>query len=215
MKLHKFFFFLNFAFIIASFPINVKDKTSLADQSIRDNQYKRNDQESGINQGSRNNQDREINQGDRNDQGSSRDQSRENNQDRENNQGDRNDQGSSRDQDRLNGQGDKPRVSTSSVTQAVEDFARDANLVSKMLNSLPSSTDPNEIKSMARRARDAEADEDSHRSVLAAAAGQRGRESSDKIMRFTPLVIDGLNRILERGTKSSVLQNIPLIERAR
>lgn len=105
--------------------------------------------------------------------------------------------------------------SNDAVTRAVDNFARDADTVSAALNNLPTLTDKNEISTTARRAFDAESDEDNQRSVLAAAAGGAGDRSNSLIMRFTPAVLDGLDAIARAGTIDAILQNLPAVERAR
>ncbi|TQS34786.1 hypothetical protein Golomagni_04819 [Golovinomyces magnicellulatus] len=101
------------------------------------------------------------------------------------------------------------------VSQAADNFARDAGIVSNALNTLPAMTDKKQIQSTAQEAFEAETDEDNQRSVLAAAAGSSGRVPDGKIKKFTPTVLDSLKEMARKGTTTSVQKNIPIIEGVR
>ncbi|PQE17356.1 ppe family protein [Rutstroemia sp. NJR-2017a BVV2] len=103
--------------------------------------------------------------------------------------------------------------SAAQVKAAVSGFASDAKTVSAALNSLPTMTDKTAIASMAAKAFAAESDEDSQRAVLSAAAGSAGSASNAKIVKNTPVVLNGLKAI--QKNPASVKTNVNTIETAR
>jgi hypothetical protein len=103
--------------------------------------------------------------------------------------------------------------SAAQVKAAVSGFASDAKTVSAALNSLPTMTDKTAIASMAAKAFAAESDEDSQRAVLSAAAGSAGSSSNAKIVKNTPVVLNGLKAI--QKNPASVKTNVNTIETAR
>ncbi|RKF75981.1 putative ppe family protein [Golovinomyces cichoracearum] len=107
------------------------------------------------------------------------------------------------------------RPSSRSVSQAADNFARDAGIVSNALNTLPAMTDKKQIQSTAQKAFEAETDEDDQRSVLAAAAGFSGLSPDGKIKKFTPTVLKSLKEMARIGTPTSVQKNVPIIEEVR
>jgi len=105
--------------------------------------------------------------------------------------------------------------SAASVKAAVSAFASDANTVSSSLNNLATATDANTIKSLASTGFTAESDEDSRRSVLAAAAGTAGATPNGKIVQNTPAVLTGLKNIMNNPTPATATKNLATIENAR
>ncbi|KAM0143539.1 hypothetical protein ACHAO1_000640 [Botrytis cinerea] len=107
------------------------------------------------------------------------------------------------------------KVTAAQVKSAVSGFASDANTVSAALNKLPTMTDKSAISSLAGKAFAAESDEDSQRSVLAAAAGSAGTSANSKIVKNTPAVLKGLKAMMTDPSTSSVKSNVATIENAR
>ncbi|KAM3078429.1 hypothetical protein ACMFMG_006309 [Clarireedia jacksonii] len=103
--------------------------------------------------------------------------------------------------------------SPAQVQAAVSGFASDAKIVSAALNSLPTMTDGIAIAFTAAKAFAAESDEDSQRAVLAAAAGSAGSSSNAKIVKNTPVVLNGLKAI--RNNPLSVKTNVNTMQTAR
>lgn len=83
------------------------------------------------------------------------------------------------------------------------------------VNSLATATDKDTIKSLASTGFDAETDEDSKRSVLAAAAGSAGSSPNSKIVQNTPTVLMGLKNIMNSPSAASATKNLATIEKAR
>ncbi|KAF8846569.1 hypothetical protein BDZ45DRAFT_666807 [Acephala macrosclerotiorum] len=105
------------------------------------------------------------------------------------------------------------KVNAASVKQAASNFATDANTVSASINKMGQTTDKDTIKSLATTAFKAESDEDAQRSVLAAAAGSAGQASNAKIIKNTPIVLNGLSAIIRNP--ASTKSNLQTIQNAR
>lgn len=76
-------------------------------------------------------------------------------------------------------------------------------------------TDQNQIRTMARKAFVAEEDEDQHRAVLNNAAGRDARTANQKIVDNTPIVLDGLQSMMRNPSMANVMKQLSKVETAR
>lgn len=76
-------------------------------------------------------------------------------------------------------------------------------------------TDTNQIRTMARKAFVAEQDEDQHRAVLDDAAGRDARQANQKIVDNTPIVLDGLQSMMRNPSMTNVMKQLSKVETAR
>lgn len=76
-------------------------------------------------------------------------------------------------------------------------------------------TDQNQIRTMARKAFVAEEDEDQHRAVLNNAAGRDARQANQKIVDNTPIVLDGLQSMMRNPSMANVMKQLSKVETAR
>lgn len=76
-------------------------------------------------------------------------------------------------------------------------------------------TDPDQIRTMARKAFVAEEDEDQHRAVLDDAAGRDARQANQKIVDNTPIVLDGLQSMMRNPSMANVMRQLSKVESAR
>ncbi|KAI7778570.1 hypothetical protein LA080_001991 [Diaporthe eres] len=102
-----------------------------------------------------------------------------------------------------------------SVPQAANAFAGDVAVVSSSLNGMGTTTDQNQIRTMARKAFAAEKDEDQHRAVLDDAAGRDARQANQKIVDNTPIVLDGLQSMMKNPSMANVMKQLSKVESAR
>ncbi|RDW83527.1 hypothetical protein BP5796_05018 [Coleophoma crateriformis] len=107
------------------------------------------------------------------------------------------------------------KASAQSVQSAVSGFASDANTVSSSLNSLLTTTDTATIKSLATTAFARESNENSQRAVLAAAAGTTATAANALIVKNTPIVLKGLQAIIDSPTAATAKSNVATIAKAR
>ncbi|CAG8960262.1 hypothetical protein HYFRA_00012782 [Hymenoscyphus fraxineus] len=102
-----------------------------------------------------------------------------------------------------------------SVKVAADGFKRDASVVSTSLNALGTEQDPTVIKALATKAFSAETDENGQRAVLAKAAGNAGSSSNQLIVKNTPIVLNGLQAIMNDPTPATAMAQLKIIEEAR
>jgi hypothetical protein len=77
-------------------------------------------------------------------------------------------------------------------------------------------TDPQQIRTMARKAFVAEEDEDKHRAVLEDnASGGAARQANTKIVDNTPIVLDGLKSMMQNPSTANVMRQLSKVESAR
>ena len=101
------------------------------------------------------------------------------------------------------------------VQKAADAFAGDVATVSNSLNKLATTTDKSTIASLAKAGFVAEMDEDQHRAVLNTAAGSAGKSANAKIVKNTPVVLKGLQAMMNTPTQASVKKNLATVENAR
>ncbi|KAL1847093.1 hypothetical protein Daus18300_014063 [Diaporthe australafricana] len=101
------------------------------------------------------------------------------------------------------------------VQTAASSFAGDVAIVSSSLNGMGTTTDTKQIKSMAKAAFVAEKDEDQHRAVLDDAAGRDATKANQKIVDNTPIVLDGLQSIMQNPTMANTMKQLSKVESAR
>lgn len=124
-----------------------------------------------------------------------------------------------------------------SVSTAATSFAGDVAIVSSSLNGselntfahiyitqilitpwllVGQTTDPQQIRTMARKAFVAEKDEDQHRAVLDdGASGGAARQANQKIVDNTPIVLDGLQSMMQNPSMANVMRQLSKVESAR
>ncbi|RDW70951.1 hypothetical protein BP6252_07514 [Coleophoma cylindrospora] len=107
------------------------------------------------------------------------------------------------------------KASAQSVQSAVSGFASDANTVSSSLNSLLTTTNTATIKSLATTAFARETNENSQRAVLAAASGTAATAANALIVKNTPIVLKGLQAIIDNPTAATAKSNVATISKAR
>jgi len=101
------------------------------------------------------------------------------------------------------------------VKNAANAFASDVGTVSNSINKLATATDTKTIKSLASTGFSAEKDEDTHRAVLNTAAGFTGSSANAKIVKNTPIVLDGLQSIMQSPTTATVKKTLPKVQSSR
>ncbi|KAH8896506.1 hypothetical protein GQ53DRAFT_585004, partial [Thozetella sp. PMI_491] len=101
------------------------------------------------------------------------------------------------------------------VQNAANSFAGDVATVSSSLNGLGTTTDKNKIKQLATAGYNAELDEDQHRAVLFQAAGSSAKAANQKIVDNTPIVLKGLQSIMQNPTQANTAKQLNTIETAR
>lgn len=101
------------------------------------------------------------------------------------------------------------------VTNAASSFAGDVATVSASLNGMGATTDPATTRTLARKAFVAEKDEDQHRAVLNGAASGDARQANQKIVDNTPIVLDGLQSIMNNPSMANTMRSLSKIESAR
>ncbi|KAK2608332.1 hypothetical protein N8I77_006950 [Diaporthe amygdali] len=101
------------------------------------------------------------------------------------------------------------------VQNAASSFAGDVAIVSSSLNGMGTTTDTNQIRTMARKAFVAEKDEDQHRAVLDDAAGRDAQQANKKIVDNTPIVLDGLQSIMRNPSMANTMKQLSRVETSR
>ncbi|ORY61368.1 uncharacterized protein BCR38DRAFT_487120 [Pseudomassariella vexata] len=99
------------------------------------------------------------------------------------------------------------------VQQAADNFAGDVATVSNSLNTLGITTDTAQRKKLAKAGFDAETDEDAQRAVLFAAGNNV--VANQKIVVNTPIVLDGLQSIMENPSDANTAKQLQTMETAR
>lgn len=114
--------------------------------------------------------------------------------------------------------GVNPSTSAAAVKNAADSFASDVAIVSNALNTLNYAPDTVNVLSLATQGFAAESDEDNHRAVLFAASSPDDRvaqDANDKIVENTPIVLDGLQSIIEDPSPVNVRRMVSRMQRAR
>lgn len=76
-------------------------------------------------------------------------------------------------------------------------------------------TNQKQIASLAKKGFVAETDEDSHRAVLNAASAGGAKGANQKIVDNTPIVLNGLQSIMNNPSMANTMKNLQKIESAR
>lgn len=106
-------------------------------------------------------------------------------------------------------------ASASAVTTAAQNFVDDATTVSASLNTMNDQRNRFKVAALAKKAFDAETDEDAQRAVLSAAGGADAAASNAKIVKNTPIVLDGLASIMKNPSPANTKSQIATMEAAR
>jgi hypothetical protein len=103
--------------------------------------------------------------------------------------------------------------SAKQVQTAADNFASDVAIVSNSLNTLGTTTDQTQRKSLANAGFKAETNEDAQRSVLFAAGNNQ--DANTKIVDNTPIVLDGLSSIAKDPSDANTAKQLQTMETAR
>ena len=103
------------------------------------------------------------------------------------------------------------------VQGAADNFAGDVAIVSSSLNGLGMTTDAKMVKQLATKAFIAEKDEDQHRAILFNAAGKTNAATAanKKIVDNTPIVLNGLQSIMNNPSPKNTMRSLQKMETAR